>query len=99
MLRILVFLAIVFLLGLGFSWIADNPGLVKITLPAQGEGLSGHEIELTLMVAVVAATSMIAGIVIIWAIGSSVWRSPEIFFPMATWQGAVIADILRFRVA
>ena len=79
MLRILVFLAIVFLLGLGFSWIADNPGLVKITLPAQGEGVSGHEIELTLMVAVVAAVSVVAGIIITWAIGSSIWRSPEIF--------------------
>ncbi len=79
MLRILVFLAIVFLLGLGFSWIADNPGLVKITLPAQGEGVRGHEIELTLMVAVVAAVSVVAGIIITWAIGSSIWRSPEIF--------------------
>lgn len=79
MLRILVFLAIVFLLGLGFSWIADNPGLVKITLPAKGEATVGHEIELTLMVAVVAAASVIAGIIITWAIGSSIWRSPEIF--------------------
>ena len=79
MLRILVFLAIVFLLGLGFSWIADNPGLVKITLPTQAEGVGGHEIELTLMVAVVAAVSVVAGIIITWAIGSSIWRSPEIF--------------------
>lgn len=79
MLRILVFLAIVFLLGLGFSWIADNPGLVKITLPAQGDGAVGHEIKLSLMVAVVATVSIIAGILVTWIIGSSIWRSPEIF--------------------
>ncbi len=79
MLRILVFLAIVFLLGLGFSWIADNPGLVKITLPAQGDGAGGREIELTLMVAVVATVSIIAGVIVTWIVGSSIWRSPEIF--------------------
>ena len=31
------------------------------------------------MVAVVAAVSLVAGIIITWAIGSSIWRSPEIF--------------------
>ena len=31
------------------------------------------------MVAVVAAVSLLAGIFITWAIGSSIWRSPEIF--------------------
>ncbi len=79
MLRILVFLVIVFLLALGFSWIADNPGLVTVTLPGQGDGSPGKEIEVSLMVAVVATVSLIASIMIVWSIIMTIWRSPVIF--------------------
>lgn len=79
MLRILIFLAVVFILGLGFSWIADNPGLVTITLPKQGDVAVGREIEVSLMVAVVAITATIATMLIIWSMIQTVWRSPEIF--------------------
>ncbi len=83
MLRILIFLAIVFLLGLGFSWVADNPGLVTITLPGQGEGAVGRQFEVSFLLAMVALVSFIAFIMISWAIIRSIWNSPVIF---ARWR-------------
>ncbi len=79
MLRILIFLVIVFFLGLGFAWIADNPGLVTVTLPKQGEEVTGKELTISLMVAVVAFVAIIATIMILWSIIMTIWRSPEIF--------------------
>lgn len=79
MLRILIFLAIVFLLGLGFSWVADNPGLVTVTLPQQGDGAAGQEYTVTLLVAVIAIAATIATIMIVWSVMMSIWNSPEIF--------------------
>ncbi len=79
MLRILIFLALVFILGIGFAWIADNPGLVTVTLPKQGGETAGQEITVSLMVAVVAFVSLVATIMILWSMIMTIWRSPEIF--------------------
>ncbi len=79
MFRIFLFLGVVFVLGIGFAWIADNPGLVTITLPKQGTEGFGREVEVSLMVAVVALVSIVAVILITWSIINTIWRSPEIF--------------------
>lgn len=75
MLRILIFLAVVLVLGLAFAWIADNPGLVTIALPNQGI----ESIEISLMLAVVVLVTIIAGIMIVWSMALTIWRSPLLF--------------------
>ena len=50
MIRILFFLAVVFLFGLGFAWLADRPGDMVVTF-------SGYQYQVSLMVAAVTATA------------------------------------------
>ena len=78
MLRILIFLAIVFVLGLAFAWVADNPGSVAINYPGLAQPM-----ELTLMTATVILVSAIAVILFVWSVFMTIWRSPEIF---ARWR-------------
>ncbi|MCB1382913.1 MAG: heme biosynthesis protein HemY [Notoacmeibacter sp.] len=70
MIRILVFLAAVFAIGLGFSWLADRPGTMVITF-------DGTEYQLTLLVAAVAIVSIVAAIMIAWWILKAIWTSPR----------------------
>jgi HemY protein len=53
MVRILVYVAIVFALALGFAWLADRPGALRLTW-------QGYEYEISLLVALVAAIVIFA---------------------------------------
>jgi HemY protein len=69
MIRILFFLAIVFALGLGFAWLADRPGDMMVTF-------NGYQYEVSLMVAAVAVTAVVAAILLAWWVTKAVWNSP-----------------------
>ena len=69
MIRILIFLMIVFGLGLGFAWLADRPGDMVVTF-------GGYQYQVSLMVAAVAVTAIVAGVMITWWLVKSIWNSP-----------------------
>lgn len=69
MIRILFFLLVVFLLGLGFAWLADRPGDMVVTF-------SGYEYEVKLITAAVAVTAIVAAIMLLWWLTKSIWNSP-----------------------
>ncbi|MEP3815518.1 MAG: heme biosynthesis protein HemY, partial [Nitratireductor sp.] len=53
MIRILLFLLVVFALGLGFSWLAERPGELVVTF-------AGYQYEVSLMVAAIIVTALVA---------------------------------------
>ena len=69
MIRILFFLVVVFALGLGFAWLADRPGDLELTF-------TGYRYEITLMVAAVAVTAVVAAVMIVWWLTKAIWNSP-----------------------
>ncbi|WP_019170869.1 heme biosynthesis protein HemY [Pseudaminobacter salicylatoxidans] len=69
MIRILFFLLVVFLLGLGFAWLADRPGDMVVTF-------NGYEYEVKLITAAVAVTAIVAAIMLLWWLTKSIWNSP-----------------------
>ncbi|MCT7377252.1 heme biosynthesis protein HemY [Chelativorans salis] len=69
MFRILFFLVVVFLLGLGFAWLAERPGDLVITF-------AGYRYEVTLMVAAVLVVAVVAAVMIVWWLIRSIWNSP-----------------------
>src|SRR5436305_6718960 len=69
MIRILIFLAVVFALGLGFAWLADRPGEMLVTF-------NGYQYQVTLMVAAVAIVAVVAAVMILWWLIKSLWNSP-----------------------
>ncbi|QOF69368.1 heme biosynthesis protein HemY [Aminobacter sp. SR38] len=69
MIRILFYLAIVFALGLGFAWLADRPGDMVVTF-------SGYQYKVSLMVAAVAITAIVAATMLTWWLTKAVWNSP-----------------------
>jgi HemY protein len=69
MIRILFFLLIVFALGLGFAWLADRPGDMVVTF-------NGYQYQVSLMVAAVAVTAVVAAVMIVWWLAKAIWNSP-----------------------
>ncbi len=69
MIRIIFFLIVVFALGLGFAWLADRPGELVVTF-------QGYEYQLSLMVAAVAVTAIVAAVMILWWLVKAIWTSP-----------------------
>ncbi len=69
MIRILLFLVVVFGLGLGFAWLADRPGEMVVTF-------NGYQYQVSLMVAAVAVVAVVAAVMILWWLVKSVWNSP-----------------------
>ena len=61
MIRLIVYLIIVLAMGFGFSWIADNPGVVTLNW-------QGKDIRTSLMVAVVALVAIVAIILFVWGV-------------------------------
>lgn len=60
MVRILVYVAIVFALAFGFAWLADRPGVLQLTW-------GGYEYEISLLVAVIALLVIFAALLLlIW---------------------------------
>ncbi|HHZ09938.1 MAG TPA: heme biosynthesis protein HemY, partial [Rhizobiales bacterium] len=69
MIRIIFFLVVVFALGLGFAWLADRPGELVVTF-------QGYEYQVSLMVAAVAVTAIVAAVMILWWLVKAIWTSP-----------------------
>lgn len=69
MLRILFFLGLVFLMGLGFAWLADRPGDLVITF-------GGYQYQVTLMVAAVIVAAIVLAVMLSWWLLKSIWYSP-----------------------
>lgn len=70
MIRLLSYLIIVFALGLGFAWLAERPGTMLVTF-------NGYQYQVTLMVAAVAVTALVAAVMILWWLVKSIWNSPQ----------------------
>ncbi|MDW6022117.1 heme biosynthesis protein HemY [Mesorhizobium sp. BAC0120] len=69
MIRILLFLIVVFVLDLGFAWLADRPGDIVVTF-------QGYQYQVSLMVAATIAVAAIAAAMIVWWLLKAVWTSP-----------------------
>jgi HemY protein len=69
MIRLLFFIFVVFVLGLGFSWLADRPGDMVVTL-------DGYQYQVSLMVAASAVVAAVAAAMIVWWLVKSIWNSP-----------------------
>ena len=69
MIRILFFLLVVLLLGVGFAWLADRPGDLVVTL-------AGMQYKVTLMVAASAIVAIVAAVMLTWWIVKSLVTSP-----------------------
>lgn len=70
MIRILIFLALIFALGLGFAWLADRPGDLVVTF-------GGYRYAVSLMVAASAITAIVAAVMILWWLTKAIWNSPH----------------------
>lgn len=69
MIRILLFLVVVLALGSGFAWLADRPGDMVVTF-------DGYQYQVSLMVAAVAVTALVAAVMIAWWLTKVIWNSP-----------------------
>ncbi|WP_306028612.1 heme biosynthesis protein HemY [Stappia sp. MMSF_3263] len=69
MIRLLIFIALLFVVALGAAWLADRPGV--ITLDWQG-----YRIEAGLMTAAVALFALLAAGIIVWNLALFILRSP-----------------------
>jgi HemY protein len=69
MIRILIFLIVVFALGIGFAWLADRPGEMVVTF-------QGYQYQVSLMVAAVAVVAVVAVVMILWWLAKAIWNSP-----------------------
>lgn len=69
MLRVLFYLALVFLAAAGFAWLADRPGEMAVTF-------EGYRYEVSLMVAAVVVAGIVAAVMIAWWLLRAIWTSP-----------------------
>lgn len=69
MFRLLFFVALVFAVGLGFAWLAERPGDLVVTF-------GGYRYQVTLMVAAVIVTAVVAVTMLSWWLIRSIWNSP-----------------------
>ena len=91
MIRILIFLLVVFALGMGFAWLADRPGDIVATF-------GGYQYQVSLMVAAVAVTAVVAAVMLL---GGSPSRSGTAPIPLPAISGSAgaTAAIRRCRPA
>lgn len=71
MVRLLLFLALLFFAALGLIWFADHPGQVGLTW-------QGYRVETSLMVAAVAVVALAFVIALVWGIIRFVFRIPSL---------------------
>lgn len=72
MLRVLVFVAFVFLISAGLAWLAERPG--DLVLQWQG-----YEIRTSLMIAALAVAAAFAVLAILWTVIRAIVRAPKSF--------------------
>jgi HemY protein len=71
MIRILTYVALIFLMAWGFAWLADRPGELVVTW-------QGVQYQVTLLVAVSAIVALIAAVMIAWWLLRTLLRSPDL---------------------
>jgi len=69
MIRLLVFLLVIFAIGLGFTWLAERPGEMVMTF-------GGYQYSLSVTVAAVAVLAIVAGVMLVWWVLQGLWNSP-----------------------
>ncbi|MBN9026854.1 MAG: heme biosynthesis protein HemY [Rhizobiales bacterium] len=72
MIRILVYVALVFAIAAGFAWLADRPGDVVLTW-------QGYDYQTSLMVAAVSLAALFVALAILLWIVATVFRAPKLF--------------------
>jgi len=72
MIRIIVYLAVVFAVASGLAWVADRPGSVSIDW-------LGWRIETSLLAAVIALFALVVVVLLLWALLRAVLGSPRAF--------------------
>ncbi|MCO6386982.1 heme biosynthesis HemY N-terminal domain-containing protein [Aliihoeflea sp. 40Bstr573] len=70
MIRILFFLVPVFVLGFAFAWLADRPGDLTLTF-------GGYQMQVSLLVAAILITGVVAAVMILWWLVKSIVTSPH----------------------
>lgn len=70
MVRVLVYVLAIFLIALGFTWLADRPGAIVLTW-------QGYEIKASLMVAAIALALLIGAIALVGALIRGVLHTPR----------------------
>lgn len=69
MLRLFVYLAVIALLAVGLSWLADRPGQLVINW-------EGRVIETSVFYAVVLLSALLGAVLFVWSILRHIWESP-----------------------
>lgn len=72
MIRILVYLALLFAIAAGFAWLADRPGEIALVW-------QGYEIRTSLMVAAIAFAALFVALAILFWIVTTLVRAPRLF--------------------
>ena len=72
MIRILVYLALLFAIAAGFAWLADRPGEIALVW-------QGYEIRTSLMVAAIAFAALFVALAILFWILTTLVRAPRLF--------------------
>ena len=70
MIRVLFYVVLIFLLAIGFAWLADRPGTIVLTWQS-------YEIRTSLMVAAVAFIALVAALALLGALVRSVVKAPD----------------------
>ena len=74
MLRLALFIMVLFVAAIGFAWMADRPGAVVITWPWLGSA-----VEVSLLAALIALAALVLVLMAIWWVVSALVHSPEMF--------------------
>ncbi|MEQ9691814.1 MAG: heme biosynthesis HemY N-terminal domain-containing protein, partial [Bauldia litoralis] len=72
MLRVLVFIAFIFLVSAGLAWLAERPGDIVLNW-------QGYEIRSSLMIAALAIAILFAALAILWTVIRAILRAPGSF--------------------
>jgi len=74
MVRLAIFVLLLFAAAIAFAWFADNPGTVEISWP-----WLGSVVTVTLLQAIVALAAIVVAMMLIWWVVSAVLHSPQAF--------------------
>src|SRR5258705_7185238 len=73
MIRVVIYLVIIGLLAFGAVWLADRPGDVLITW-------QGRRIETSVMVLIIAVTTVAVAVTLLWSFVRAILRSPDVLW-------------------
>ncbi|MGI9355583.1 MAG: heme biosynthesis protein HemY [Rhizobiaceae bacterium] len=74
MVRLAIFVLLLFAAAISFAWLADNPGTVEIAWP-----WLGSVVKLTLLQSVIALAAIVVTMIFTWWVVSAVLHSPRVF--------------------